>query len=164
LRPFTYMRRHTLIGERILGAAPALANVTKLVRSTHERMDGYRLLGCAVGSRETAGIAHRGVCDAFDAMISDRAYRPAITPEEAVAELRRCQGSQFDPDVVEAFTGRASLSHRAQSESDFLVFPFSAGSFPLRRSFKAAQPRRATAVGSSAQRRGLKVSRLQGPV
>jgi HD-GYP domain-containing protein (c-di-GMP phosphodiesterase class II) len=49
------------------------------------------------------------VCDAFDAMISDRAYRSAMTLEQALSELRRCQGSQFDPDVVEAFTDALRL-------------------------------------------------------
>jgi two-component system cell cycle response regulator len=99
-----YMRRRTLIGERILGAAPALANVAKLVRSTHERMDGTGYPDALSGPNIPLGSRIVAVCDAFDAMISDRAYRPAITPEEALAELRRCQGSQFDPDVVEAFT------------------------------------------------------------
>jgi HD-GYP domain-containing protein (c-di-GMP phosphodiesterase class II) len=44
-----------------------------------------------------------GVCDAYDAMTSDRPYKAAMTDAEAIAELRRCAGSQFDPAVVEAF-------------------------------------------------------------
>jgi HD-GYP domain-containing protein (c-di-GMP phosphodiesterase class II) len=43
------------------------------------------------------------VCDAFDAMISNRPYSPPKTPAQALAELRRCAGTQFDPTVVEAF-------------------------------------------------------------
>jgi two-component system, cell cycle response regulator len=98
-----FMRRHTVIGERILAAAPALAPVAELVRASHERWDGSgypdRLAGDAIplGSRIVA------VCDAFDAMITDRPYQRAKTPAEAIAELRRVAGSQLDPGVVEAF-------------------------------------------------------------
>ena len=68
------MRQHTIIGERILNAAPALRPVARLVRSSHERWDGAgypdRLTGEAIplGSRIIA------VCDAYDAMISERSY------------------------------------------------------------------------------------------
>jgi diguanylate cyclase (GGDEF)-like protein/PAS domain S-box-containing protein len=98
-----FMRRHTVIGERILSAAPALTLASKLVRSSHERYDGKgypdRLAGDAIplGSRIIA------VCDAYDAMISDRPYRSALEPAEALAELRLCSGKQFDPVVVEVF-------------------------------------------------------------
>ena len=95
------MRQHTLIGERILNAAPALRPVARLVRSSHERWDGAgypdRLAGRAIplGSRIIA------VCDAFDAITSERAYAAARSSDEAVAELRRSAGSQLDPEVVE---------------------------------------------------------------
>jgi len=52
------------------------------------------------------------VCDAYDAMVSERVYRRPVTRAEAVDELRRCAGTQFDPTVVEAFC--AVLSHDAQ--------------------------------------------------
>jgi diguanylate cyclase (GGDEF)-like protein len=107
---WAFMRRHTLIGERIIAAAPALAAVARLVRSSHERWDGEgypdRLAGGAIplGSRIVA------VCDAFDAIVTDRAYRPRRTAEEALAELQRCAGAQFDPAVVACFS--AALAER----------------------------------------------------
>jgi diguanylate cyclase (GGDEF)-like protein len=97
------MKRHTIIGERILAAAPALARVAPLVRSTHERVDGAGypdgLLGDAIP------LSSRIVCvvDAYDAMTAGRPYSVERTPAEAIAELQSCAGSQFDRAVVEAF-------------------------------------------------------------
>jgi two-component system cell cycle response regulator len=100
---WAFVRRHPLIGERIVRSAPSLSRVAELVRSTHERFDGDgypdRLQADAIplGSRIVA------VCDAFDAMTSGRPYAAARTPREALDELRRCAGTQFDPAVVETF-------------------------------------------------------------
>jgi two-component system, cell cycle response regulator len=97
------MRKHTLIGERVLEAAPAFGQVAKLVRSTHERWDGegypYGLSGREIplGSRVIL------ICDAYNAMIEGRPYRAAISSEQALEELRRCAGSQFDPELVKTF-------------------------------------------------------------
>ena len=98
-----FIRRHTIIGERILGAAPALSKPAKLVRWTHERFEGGGYPDGIGGDDIPVGSRIISVCDAYHAMVSDRAYRPARTPEAAVAELRRCAGTQFDPMVVEAF-------------------------------------------------------------
>jgi HD-GYP domain-containing protein (c-di-GMP phosphodiesterase class II) len=98
-----FIRRHTIIGERILGAAPALSKPAKLVRWSHERFDGDGYPDGIAGEDIPMGSRIISVCDAYHAMISNRTYRPARDPEEALAELRRCAGSQFDPAVVEAF-------------------------------------------------------------
>jgi len=100
---WTFMRRHTIIGERIVGAAPALAEVAVLVRATHERHDGDGYPDGLRGDAIPIGARIISVCDAFDAMTSDRSYRVAMTPQDALAELRRSAGTQFDPRVVEAF-------------------------------------------------------------
>jgi two-component system cell cycle response regulator len=98
-----FIRRHCEIGERIVAAAPALSAVAPLVRSTHERWDGTgypdRL------SAHEIPLASRivAVCDAYDAIIADRPYQCAMNPAQALQELRRCAGTQFDPDVVDAF-------------------------------------------------------------
>jgi two-component system cell cycle response regulator len=105
-----FMRRHTIIGERILQAAPALEGVATIVRSTHERMDGKgypdRLAGEAIPLASRIVL----VCDAFEAMTADRSYRKAMSAEVAIEELERCAGEQFDPRVVEAFRALASAA------------------------------------------------------
>lgn len=100
---WAFVRRHTLIGERILFAAPALSGVASLVRSSHERWDGDGYPDGLAG--EDIPLASRiiAVCDSVDAMMSDRPYRDAMTLDEALAELRLGSGSQFDPALVDIF-------------------------------------------------------------
>jgi two-component system, cell cycle response regulator len=108
---WAFMRQHTVIGERILGAAPALAPAAKLVRASHERMDGSGYPDGLEGDDISLGARIIGVCDAYDAMTSERPYRPTpMSPEGAIAELRRSAGTQFDPHVVDAFC--AALTER----------------------------------------------------
>jgi HD-GYP domain-containing protein (c-di-GMP phosphodiesterase class II) len=97
------MRRHTIIGERIVAGAPALAHVSRLVRSSHERWDGQGYPDQISGEEIPIGSRVIAVCDSFDAMISERPYKAGRSMSAAVAELRRCKGTQFDPDVVDAF-------------------------------------------------------------
>jgi diguanylate cyclase (GGDEF)-like protein len=99
-----YMRRHTIIGERIINAAPGLSGVAAMVRSSHERYDGAGYPDALAGEDIPLGARIVAVCDAYDAMVTDRAYRTARPPDEALAELARCAGTQFDPRVVAAFT------------------------------------------------------------
>jgi diguanylate cyclase (GGDEF)-like protein/PAS domain S-box-containing protein len=98
-----FIRRHTVIGERILSAAPALSRAAKLVRASHERHDGTGYPDELLGSQIPLGARIIAVCDAYDAMTSARPYRKAIAPADAVAEIRNCAGSQFDPEVASAF-------------------------------------------------------------
>lgn len=97
-----FMRQHPVIGERILGAAAALVPVAKLVRASHERWDGRGYPDGLVGDEVPIGARIVAVCDAYEAMTTDRVYQTARTPEQALAELRRHAGSQFDPAVVDA--------------------------------------------------------------
>ena len=97
-----FMRQHPIIGERILAAAPALAPVAKLVRASHERWDGHGYPDGLRGEETPIGARIVGVCDAYEAITADRVYQHARTPEQALAELRRHAGSQFDPVVVDA--------------------------------------------------------------
>jgi diguanylate cyclase (GGDEF)-like protein len=103
------MRRHTLTGEAILMAAPPLKGVARIVRSTHERVDGGGYPDGLEGEAIPLGARIIAVCDAFDAMTSDRAYRQAMSREAAIAELEAESGRQFDPFVVAA--ARAVLEH-----------------------------------------------------
>ena len=97
-----FIHRHTVIGERILSSAPALARISRIVRSTHERLDGTGYPDKLSGDQIPLLSRIVAVCDAFQAMIEDRPYRAAVSEEEAVAELRRRSGAQFDPAVVDA--------------------------------------------------------------
>ena len=113
-----YVKRHSAIGERIVAAAPALAGVAKLVRSTHEHVDGSGYPDGLTGEQIPLGARVLAVCDAYDAMTSgDRPYRKAMDPASALAELRRCAGTQFDPSVVEAFLA-ADASSELETHSD----------------------------------------------
>jgi diguanylate cyclase (GGDEF)-like protein len=96
------MREHPVIGERILRPLPGLASVATAVRHEHERWDGDGYPDGIAG--EAIPLASRVVlaCDTYDALVTDRPYRKALGHAAAVAELRRCSGTQFDPRVVEA--------------------------------------------------------------
>ena len=98
-----FMRRHTIIGERILQAAPALERVATIVRSTHERMDGQGYPDQLAGEAIPLAARIVLVCDAYEAMTADRSYRKAMSAEVAIEEIERCAGAQFDPRVVTAF-------------------------------------------------------------
>jgi diguanylate cyclase (GGDEF)-like protein len=98
------INRHTLIGERILGAAPAMRPIATLVRSSHENWDGTGYPDALEGDRIPLGARIILITDAFDAMTSgDRPYKKSMTETEALAELRRCSGTQFDPGLVDVF-------------------------------------------------------------
>src|SRR6202020_521128 len=98
-----FLRRHTTIGARIVSAAPALANTAPLIRSSHERIDGHGYPDGLKGENIPFGSRILAVCDAFEAMTSDRIYRPAISADAALAELKRNRGTQFDKTIVDAF-------------------------------------------------------------
>jgi putative nucleotidyltransferase with HDIG domain len=100
---WVYMRQHTVIGARIISAAPELESVAKIVRSSHERFDGGGYPDGLAGEDVPLGARIVSVCDSFEAMTATRAYRGPMPVEDALAELERCAGTQFDPCVVEAF-------------------------------------------------------------
>jgi two-component system cell cycle response regulator len=104
-----FMRRHSEIGERILGEAAALAPIGSLVRASHERFDGTGYPDGLAGSEIPLGARIVALCDAYHAMVTTRSYRRSTTHEAAIAELRRCARTQFDPDLVEPFIGLLEL-------------------------------------------------------
>ena len=107
-----FIRQHTIVGERMLGVAPALAGVARLVRWSHERVDGAGYPDGLAGDEIPLGARIIAVCDAFHAMTSERSYRTAVSADEAVAELLRNSGTQFDAEVIGAFQAElAAPSH-----------------------------------------------------
>ena len=100
---WTFMRRHTIIGERILLAAPALRSAARLVRASHERWDGLGYPDGLAGDAIPLGARVVAACDAYHAMTTKRPHRPSRSSSEALAELYRCAGTQFDREVVDAF-------------------------------------------------------------
>ena len=98
-----FVRNHTILGERILHGAPALRPIGRLVRASHERWDGSGYPDRLRGEEIPLGARIVSVCDAYEAMRTERTYRAAVPHELACQELRECAGAQFDPAVVEAF-------------------------------------------------------------
>jgi HD-GYP domain-containing protein (c-di-GMP phosphodiesterase class II) len=94
---------HTVEGERILDrVGGSLAEVGAIVRSCHERYDGTGYPDHLAGEQIPMIARIVCCCDAYSAMTTDRPYRAALAQQEAIAELRRCSGTQFDPRVVDA--------------------------------------------------------------
>ncbi|HEX6117411.1 MAG TPA: HD-GYP domain-containing protein [Solirubrobacterales bacterium] len=96
------MKRHTLEGQRMLEqVGGALGEVGVIVRSHHEHFDGAGYPDGLMGEEIPRAARVIAVCDAFNAMTTDRSYRTAMSREAAIEELRACSGTQFDPGVVE---------------------------------------------------------------
>jgi len=112
-----FLRRHPAIGERIALAAPALTNTAEIIRSSHEHIDGHGYPDGLTGDNIPIGSRIIAVCDAFDAMTSDRPYRAAMTTDSALLELRRSAGTQFDATIVEQFCKTLRCSAPAHTVS-----------------------------------------------
>ena len=96
-----HMRQHPVIGARILAPVPRLAGAARLVRHHHERYDGKGYPDGLRGDAIPLGARILTVVDSYSAILDERVYKAARSHEDAVAELRRCAGTQFDPRVVE---------------------------------------------------------------
>ena len=97
------MRQHPAIGYRLLRRIDYLQGAAKIVLQHQERWDGQGYPACRSGEEIVLGARIFAVVDAFDAICSDRPYRRGRSYEVALAEIRRCAGTQFDPAIVEAF-------------------------------------------------------------
>jgi diguanylate cyclase (GGDEF)-like protein len=113
-REWDFVKQHTIVGERILRASPALRSVAGVVRSSHENWDGSGYPDGVAG--EEIPLASRIIraCNAFVAMTSQRPYREAMSVEDALAELERCAGSDFDPTVARVLVARVRDEHEAE--------------------------------------------------
>jgi diguanylate cyclase (GGDEF)-like protein len=114
---WTLMRHHPIIGASILAAAPALARVAEIVGATHERFDGSGYPRGLAGEEIPLASQIVFACDSFDAMISERPFGEARSETEALRELRKCAGTQFDPRVVDAFATEYAARRAARIEA-----------------------------------------------
>lgn len=101
------IHRHTVIGEEILLAVPELRGAARLVRHSHERWDGTGYPDGLAGEEIPLSSRIIFCADAFHAIRSDRPYRAGRSAADAMAEIRACAGTQFDPLVVEALDALA---------------------------------------------------------
>ena len=95
-----FVERHTLVGQRIVAAAPALQEVARIIRASHERWDGKGYVDRLAGEEIPLAARIIFACDAFEAMTSERPYRAALNEAGVVSVLRRHAGTQFDPQVI----------------------------------------------------------------
>jgi HD-GYP domain-containing protein (c-di-GMP phosphodiesterase class II) len=99
------IRNHPLAGENILKPVGSLARLCSIVRHHHEKFDGSGYPDSLKGEEIPLASRMIAVADSFDAMVSERPYRPCRSREDAMTELARCSGTQFDPSCVEVFLG-----------------------------------------------------------
>jgi HD-GYP domain-containing protein (c-di-GMP phosphodiesterase class II) len=114
---YKHIMTHPVVGWRILapllGETPEALNI---VRSHHERFDGRGIPDGLSGTRIPLEARIAAAADSFDAMASDRPYRPGLSMGDAIAEIVRCRGTQFDPDIVDAVV-------RAVENGSFTLIP-----------------------------------------
>jgi HD-GYP domain-containing protein (c-di-GMP phosphodiesterase class II) len=122
------VREHPNQGARLVGLAASMADVAPVIAEHHERPDGGGFPAGKIGAEIRIEARVVAVCDAWSAMLADRPYRDALSPDEARAELLTGSGTQFDPAVVAAFLALPAVRARRVSAS-----PDDAGPVVVRR-------------------------------
>jgi HD-GYP domain-containing protein (c-di-GMP phosphodiesterase class II) len=123
---FALIQRHPVIGEDICQGVRLFQNFLPLIRHHHERWDGRGYPDGLFGEEIPLGARVMAIADAMDAMLSDRPYRPAMTLDDARAEVAEHAGDQFDPDMVERLGDIAEYLHglnfsRGEVKSDLIM-------------------------------------------
>jgi len=114
---FTMVKKHPLIAEKILSNTSSISDIVPFIRSHHESYDGRGYPDGLASWEIKLGARILTVADSFDAMTSSRAYRPAMSFEKGIEELRRCAGKQFDPVLVDSFIEVLESGKHRQRES-----------------------------------------------
>ncbi|MBO4731411.1 MAG: HD-GYP domain-containing protein [Spirochaetaceae bacterium] len=99
---FAVIKQHPEIGARILRKSPAFAEIADIVLHHHERFDGLGYPDGISGYNIPLGSRLIAVCDSIDAMMTTRSYRKAFSEQDCYEEIKRCSGTRYDPDVVDA--------------------------------------------------------------
>ena len=113
-REWAFVRQHTIVGERILRATPALRSVAGIVRSSHENWDGSGYPDGMAGDEIPLASRIVRACDAYVAMTATRPYREAMESTEALNELIRLAGNEFDPTVVHTLVAEVREEREAE--------------------------------------------------
>jgi HD-GYP domain-containing protein (c-di-GMP phosphodiesterase class II) len=100
---YEYVKKHAALGADFLETCRGLRHLAPFVRHHHERWDGKGYPDNLAGDEIELEARILAVCDAAEAMASDRPYRKGMSLDEMIEEIRRCAGTQFDPDVARAF-------------------------------------------------------------
>jgi HD-GYP domain-containing protein (c-di-GMP phosphodiesterase class II) len=108
------MKKHSEIGHNIALSSPELAHIADYILHHHERWDGFGYPEGLAGEAIPLPSRILAVCDAYDAMMEDRVYRRAMSREDALQEIARCAGTQFDPVIAHLFVALIG----AQGEAD----------------------------------------------
>ena len=101
---YEYIKTHAALGAEFLELSGGLRHLAPFVRHHHEYWDGHGYPDGLYGEQIELEARILSVCDAAEAMASDRPYRKGMSLDETIAEIKRCAGTQFDPAVAEAFT------------------------------------------------------------
>jgi putative two-component system response regulator len=107
------MQAHPVIGESIVAPLHAGSGLLPIIRHHHERFDGRGYPDGLRGDQIPILARIVSVCDAYDALVNDRPYRPGLSRDEAIEILRRGAGTQWDPDLVELLISETSAAHRS---------------------------------------------------
>jgi response regulator RpfG family c-di-GMP phosphodiesterase len=100
---YTIMKSHSLYGEEIINRFDILSSEARITRHHHESFDGRGYPDQLVGAEIPYCSRMIALCDTYDAMTTDRPYRKGMGPVEAMVEIKRCRGKQFDPDLADCF-------------------------------------------------------------
>ncbi|MFQ5663715.1 MAG: diguanylate cyclase, partial [Terriglobia bacterium] len=113
---FDVMKQHAVLGAKILEPLRSIQNIQKIVRHHHERWDGTGYPDGLAGEAAPLGARLIAIADAYDTMVTERTYKRSRSHPEAVDELRRCAGTQFEPKLVEAFVAAVSQEVAAEGQ------------------------------------------------
>ena len=100
---YEIIKAHSVCGEEIINRFEILSYEAKIIRHHHERFDGEGYPDRVARNEIPRGAKIIAVCDAYDAMVTDRPYKKAYGKEEAINEIIRCKGTQFDPEIADCF-------------------------------------------------------------
>ena len=117
------MRKHPVVGERIIVGTPGLSHLASAMRAEHERWDGAGYPDGLAGEEIPLASRITLACDAFNAMTSDRPYRPSMSLERAYEELRSCSATQFDPRVAEALLAELGSGNVTTKKASISIKP-----------------------------------------